>query len=280
MRRRVRAPNRLAAMVRKGKAMWNYRNKNEWLSILGLAPEHIPSVLVLWDAAQLDRELVDTFSAHTRLIPLQAPWHNGPEILVGLRDGMVTAHAAAINLIPATELVHLFGTLGTGRLLYNGHCRGISRHINRGDFFAAVEAYSGEGVSACYQPADPLIAATYEGPEVTALLGHQETALHWGRVYSTAVPWILAQDQFTECFRQQCWAVDTTTASVYAVARHFGMKRLALLRVVENPVYDEPAKPCDHADRKCQYQRQQLRLAGELARAHIAPAAPFKEIMG
>src|SRR5262249_26130598 len=82
----------------------------------------------------------------------------------------------------------------------------------------------------------------YRGDDkwVTATQGLLQSGLlaevsQCGAIYTTAALLAEGMDDLERWFRQGFAAVDMETATTYAVAEHFGMDRLAVLYVFDNP---------------------------------------------
>jgi purine-nucleoside phosphorylase len=70
-------------------------------------------------------------------------------------------------------------------------------------------------------------------PEIRAQLAAQD--YHRGAIYTTAALLAEGMADLERWFQQGFAAVDMETATTFAVAEHFGMDRLAILYVFDNP---------------------------------------------
>ena len=193
-------------------------DRRQWLTLLGLAPEEVPALLVTegtwWRSRALD----------LRLPLLTDVRETGmPDLWWGRYDGVPVAYCPAYGAARAVEPVHVLATCGTPRVVQIGSCGGffvptgtivISDAATIGE--GASQYYGGVGVSrptpALVQRASALLPSARVGPTVStdALLVQE--------------PEVLAR-----------WAghlgVDMETSAVFSAAAHFGMEALSLLYV-------------------------------------------------
>ncbi len=195
-------------------------DRTQWLSLLGLASDEVPQLLVTegtwWRSRALD---------------LRLPWLTDvretgmPDLWWGRYDGVPVAYCPAYGAARAVEPVHVLATCGTHRVVQIGSCGGLA--VSTGTIVISDGATIGEGASQYYggvglsrpdadlvERAAALLPAAVVGPTVStdALLAQP--------------PELLAQ-----------WAeaghlgVDMETSAVFSAAAHFGIESLSLLFV-------------------------------------------------
>jgi purine-nucleoside phosphorylase len=134
----------------------------------------------------------------------------------------------------ASEITHVFGMLGTRRVIQIGNCGALAEGLEAGDLFVALKAYCGEGAAQYYTRGSWV--------EATASLVEQAAARSTGRrgaIYTTAALLAESMEDLTRWSAEGFAAVDMETATTYAVAEHFGMERIAVLYAFDNPLRRE-----------------------------------------
>jgi len=90
-------------------------------------------------------------------------------------------------------------------------------------------------------------------------------ALHRGPVWTTSALLAEGQAEIEAWAAKGCVAADMETASAFAVAEHFGMKRLSLLFAFDNPATGDHIALTDDA-------KAERRVVGERAMIELALA--------
>jgi uridine phosphorylase len=62
----------------------------------------------------------------------------------------------------ASEIVHIFGILGTRAVIQTGNCGALADGLVAGDLFVPTEAFCGEGAAQYYQPDCQRVTASAE----------------------------------------------------------------------------------------------------------------------
>lgn len=206
--------------------------RRDWLSMLDIPEARIPEVLLLRGTRDLKGRCRQMQGLFSNVRSIGAPNGIIDDVFLGELDGVRIAYASVYGAPMASEIVHIFGVLGTRLVLQTGCCGGLADRIGSGDLFVATEAFCGEGASQYYRDGGGTVNATHTFEQETRSAG---TAVHRGRLYTTSA--LLAEgDRETQAWHKQGYdAVDMETSATFAVAEHFGMERGALLFVFDNP---------------------------------------------
>jgi len=213
--------------------------KEDWLSILNLPEHRIPKVLILRGTRNLKTQYQryhGYFSNVTEITPT-----NGllEDIFVAELSGVPIGYASVYGAPMASEVVHVFGVLGTSLVLHTGCCGALAPDIRTGDLFICIEAYCGDGASSCYKPGrKKIVRASFNACQLPSIQKANDITLHLGRIYTTSALFAEGRKQVEDWFRKGCLAADMETSAVFAVAEHFQMDRLAILYVFDNPRYE------------------------------------------
>jgi len=201
-------------------------NREQWLSLLGLAPEDVPRLLVLEGTWWRQR------AEQTRLPLLEDVRELGmPDLWWGRRNGVPVAWCPAYGAARAVEPVQVLALCGTPQVVQTGSCGGLQAGVLTGDVVASTRATIGEGASRYYggtvaSDADPVLAA-----QVAAAAERHGVRVHRGPTVSTDA--LLRQP---DALVAQ-WAagghlgVDMETSAVFSAAAAYGVRAASLLFV-------------------------------------------------
>jgi ribosomal protein S18 acetylase RimI-like enzyme/purine-nucleoside phosphorylase len=210
-------------------------SRADWLGILNLPESRIPAVLLV-------RGTRNFRSKYRAMLPyfddsLHVGTPNGiiEDVLIGGVHGCPVAFACVYGSSMASEIVHIFGVLGTRAVIQMGNCGVLADDLEAGDLFIADRAYCGEGAAQYYKPDGKWVAASTNllGSQTLSVLGPDEYST--GAIYTTAALFAEGIDDVERWFREGFAAVDMETAATYAVAEHFGMDRISILYGFDNP---------------------------------------------
>ncbi len=208
--------------------------KQDWLSLLGLSEQNVPEALLLRGT----RNLKTNYEKHRRhfagTVEVGSPNGVFEDVLIGRIGNRLVGYASVYGDAMASEITHLFGVLGTRLVVQTGCCGALAEGILAGDIVCATSAHCGEGAAQYYRPGRSDIEAS---PHLIASLGSVPSglALHRGPIWTTSA---LLAEGLAEV---EAWAAagyvaaDMETAATFAVAESFGMRRLSLLFVFDNP---------------------------------------------
>jgi len=209
--------------------------RNDWLSILGLPERRIPKTLILRGTRNLKSQY-EVYRAHfSNVLEIGSPNGILEDVFIGDLGGFSVAYASVYGAPMASEVVHVFGVLGTSLVVQTGCCGALAKEIGPGDLFIATEAYCGEGASQYYKPDGKMVKASLNVAESSAIEGINDVSVHFGRIYTTSALFAEGKKEIEDWFRKGFSAVDMETSATFAVAEHFGMDRVSILFVFDNP---------------------------------------------
>jgi uridine phosphorylase len=135
----------------------------------------------------------------------------------------------------ASEIVHIFGALGTRAVIQTGNCGALADELRAGDLFIPTEAFCGEGAAQYYKPNGQRATAFPNFVDSETCKRHGVEHFHGGVIYTTAALLAEGEEDVERWYQQGFSAVDMETATTFAVAEYFGMLRAAILYAFDNP---------------------------------------------
>jgi len=211
----------------------------DWLRILELPTERVPRVAVLRGTRNLKNHYARYRDLFSDVIDLGSPNAVLEDVLVGRLNGIDIGFAAAYGAPMASEVTHLFGALGTRLIIQTGCCGALAPGMQAGDLVLPSVAFCGEGASQYYMPGSTWLEASAERLAQThgllQAMPLDDLAVHRVPIYTTSAMFAEGPDDLDRWHTLGCGAVDMETSATYAVAQHFGMQRVALLFVFDNP---------------------------------------------
>lgn len=216
--------------------------RQEWLDALHLDPGQIPQAVIMegswWRAERTAWRLGYLEDVQELAFP---------DMFLGRWQGKPVVYSCVYGAPRAVELAHLFGVIGVPRMVMIGTCGGLQPGMRSGDVVVPTTAGAQEGVARLYGAAGRVNA----DPQL-ARAGREHLADGGFAVHDTAhLTWysIFAQSgEMVEDWRRLGYgSVDMETATLYAVARHFGFAAAALLVVWDlldqNRSFLDPLQP-------------------------------------
>ena len=208
--------------------------KEDWRSILELPAERTPEVLILRGTRNLGTYYDRYRSLFRNVLDIDTPNGVLEHVFVAELENIPIAYASVYGAPMASELVHVFGVLGSSLVVQTGNCGALADEIGPGDIFIAKEAYCGEGASQYYRE-----GKTVEGSskiwEMGAIDDVTDIPVHFGRIFTTSALFAEGEKEIEEWHERGFSAVDMETATTYAVAEHFGMNRISITYAFDNP---------------------------------------------
>jgi uridine phosphorylase len=209
--------------------------RQDWLSILHLEEQHVPETVILRGTRNLRRN----FEKYRRLFtdPLDVGSPNGlfEDIVIGRIGDRQVGYASVYGPAMASEVTHVFGMLGTRRVIQTGVCGALGDGMIAGDLVVATEAGCGDGAVECYLPGTRTIRSTPAAVrQAVTLAGHD--GVHEGQIWTTAALLAEGMDDLRRWRDDGYVAVDMETASTFGVAEWCGMERVSVLSVFDNPL--------------------------------------------
>ena len=205
--------------------------RDDWLSILNIPEERIPLVLVLRGTRNLKSYYQEYWQYFTNHLEVGTPNGILEDVFIGDLNGNSIAYASVYGAPMASEVVHVFGVLGTRLVIQTGCCGALADGVVPGDLFIASEAFCGEGASQYYLPEKKTVAASLDPQKWIA----KEEKFHTGIIYTTSALFAEGMEEVEAWFRAGYSAVDMETAATFAVAQYFGMDRASILYTFDNP---------------------------------------------
>lgn len=209
--------------------------KEDWLSILNIPAERIPKALVLRGTRNLKTQYQLYRHYFTNILEIGSPNGVLEDVFIGELNNYPVAYASIYGAPMASEVVHVFGVLGTQLVIQTGCYGALDDEITAGDLFITTEAFCGEGASQYYQPGEKTISASFDLQAWIPTEHAEELKLHTGRIYTTSALFAEGMDEVEAWYEAGFSAVDMETAATFAVARYFGMDRASILFAFDNP---------------------------------------------
>jgi purine-nucleoside phosphorylase/ribosomal protein S18 acetylase RimI-like enzyme len=263
--------------------------KSDWLKILGLPESRVPSALIVRGTRNFRARYRALRPHFDDALDLGTPNGILEDVLVGDVRGCPVGFACVYGAPMASEVVHVFGVLGTRAVIQIGNCGALADGMAAGDLFVAERAYCGEGAAQYYKPDGKWVQASTSLVQSRTLLALRPEERHVGSIYSTAALFAEGTDDVERWFAEGFAAVDMEAAATYAVAEHFGTERVAVLYGFDNPrrrehlLLSDAQKDVRRAAGNERMQRLALDLAVEVAeksgsqRAETSPGVRLRD---
>jgi len=209
--------------------------RDDWLGYLGLDPDRIPRSLILRGTRNL-RTRYDAYAAlFDDVLEIGSPNGLFEDLFVGRRDGVQVGYASVYGPAMASEIAHVFGVLGTQLVIQTGVCGGLADGMEAGDLVIPREAGCGDGASVCYLPCIKRVSATSGLVDRALALIDGRVPVHDGSIWTTAALLAEGDAEINAWHAAGYAAVDLETAATFAVAEFYGMPRVSILTVFDNP---------------------------------------------
>ena len=209
--------------------MLNNLKKEDWLKLLPALEDKIPSTLILRGTRNL-REKFDNHKKYfTNVRELVFPNGIFENVFIGELNGNLTAFATVYGAPMASEIVHLFGVLGTSLVIHTGCCGGLEKKLKTGDIFIANEAYIGEGASQHYKLNKTIVESS-----IKDMMSFDDVKK--GRIYTTSALLAESKEDIEKWSDLGCMTVDMETSAVFITAEYFNMESTSVLFVYDNPL--------------------------------------------
>ncbi len=209
--------------------------RDDWLSFLNIPEARIPIALILRGTRNLKWHYQAFRQYFTNILEVGTPNSILEDVFIGDLGSCPVAYASIYGAPMASEVVHVFGVLGTPLVIQTGCCGALADGIAAGDLFTATEAFCGEGASQYYDPGGETVTASLILQEWVAGERLGDLELHTGRIYTTSALFAEGVEEVEAWFQEGYAAVDMETAATFAVAQYFGMDRASILFAFDNP---------------------------------------------
>ena len=244
--------------------------RTDWLTILNIPERRVPLVLLVRGTRSLKHWNRLDQRRFTNVLELGTPNGILDDLFVADLGPYPVAYASVYGAPMASEVVHVFGVLGTRLVIQIGNCGGLADGMATGDLFSASEAYCGDGASHYYTPGEARVSASLDPREWISDESPKNVTLHRGCIYTTSALLAEGTDELESWHRAGCAAVDLETAATFAVAKHFGMDRTSLLYVFDNPRRKESMllDDAEKAERRSKGNALMMELALDMTRTY------------
>ena len=200
-------------------------DRAQWLTLLGLAEDEVPALLVLegtwWRQRALD----------ARLPHLTDVRETGmPDLWWGRVDGVPVGYCTAYGAPRAVEPVHALGLCGTPVAVQIGSCGGLQPQVRTGDVVLPTSATIGEGTSRYYggsslSYADPSLVRALDEALPPAL------SRHVGPTVTTDALLVQPPELVAAWAAGDHLGVDMETSAVLSAAAALGVRAASALFV-------------------------------------------------
>jgi len=245
-------------------------SREDWLGFLDLPAQRIPSTLILRGTRNLRTRYEAYRSLFNDVLEIGSPNGLFEDLFVGERNGAAIGYASVYGPAMASEIAHVFGVLGTKLVIQTGVCGGLADGMNAGDIVIASKAGCGDGASVCYLPSVTSVSAT---PSIVHELRAEQTTapVYIGPIWTTAALLAEGDAEIAAWHGEGLVAVDLETASTFAVAEYFGMQRVSILSVFDNPRHGAHLAMTEHAKQvaRARGETEVLRLVMNLAASSV-----------
>lgn len=133
--------------------------KAEWMRMLNIPEDRIPNVLILRGTRNLQSQYNLALKFFSNILAIGAPNGLIEHVFIGDLAGRPIGFACVYGAPMASEIVHIFGVLGTRAVIQTGNCGALAEGLLAGDLFVPSEAFCGEGAAQYYKPNGQRVAA-------------------------------------------------------------------------------------------------------------------------
>src|SRR5262249_36982146 len=146
----------------------------------------IPDVLILRGTRNFRRQYRAMLPHFDNVLEGGTPNGIIEDVMIGAVRGRSVGFACVYGSSMASEVVHLFGVLGSRAVIQIGNCGALADDLGAGDLFIADRAWCGEGAAQYYKPAGKWVDASARLLESNTLSGAGAGAYRTGSIYTTA----------------------------------------------------------------------------------------------
>jgi len=200
--------------------------RDEWMAALGIAEADVPHAVILEGSWWREQRTAWRLSRLEDVRELAFP-----DMFLGYRQGRPVVYSCVYGAPRAVEPAHLFGLLGTPRMVMIGTCGALHAGLSTGDVVVPSVAVAREGVAHLYGASDTVEA----DPSLSGLGRRRLMERNIRAADSLHLSWvsIFAQSgaMVAEWRDRGYGSVDMEAATLYAVARSSGFAATALLVV-------------------------------------------------
>jgi len=200
----------------------------DWLAFLDLVEDRVPPILIMRGTRNLRAHYERYAVRFDDVLPVGSPNGLFEDIFIGRHRGIDVGYASVYGGPMASEIAHLFAVLGTKLIVQTGVCGGLGDGILAGDLVIPTSAGCGDGASQCYLPGVRAVAASPDLVRWAMDAPGTGEPRHAGPIWTTAALLAEGAVELETWHGEGFLAVDMETASSFAVAEAFGMRRLSI----------------------------------------------------
>lgn len=249
--------------------MYKTLTRDDWLRILHLSAEEIPRALIIhgeWASAPFFEDIT-ALCGESRLIL-------GPFLKLARFRGCPVAIGACYGSPQAATILHPLAVIGTQVVIQTGWYGALQPGMTLGDLLVGEWAARSDGVSDWYLPMGEAADATPELSEAlfAACRSHGLTC-HRGPIFSTSAIFAETTELIEEWRQAGYVGVDMETAATFAIAKHFGLQRAALLQLSDNLVESHHLfqRTLEERERGARRRRELIEIALTAAAERLGP---------
>jgi purine-nucleoside phosphorylase len=228
--------------------------RSDWLEMLEIPADRVPEVAILRGTRNLHRQRDVHAERFDDVVDIGSPNGLFEDLFLGRHRSLNIGYASVYGCSMASEITHLFGVLGTRLVIQTGCCGGLQPGVQTGDLVIPSRAIPGEGAAQYYMTGEESPRASADLIRPAASLVRSCWPYHTGVMYTTSALLAEGQEELESWQDAGHAAVDMETATTFAVAQFFNMKRLAVLFVFDNPLYGDSLVDT-HEERNARRQR-------------------------
>jgi hypothetical protein len=177
-------------------------SKVDWLNILGIPEPKIPAVLIVRGTRNLRSQYRAMLPYFDNVLEVGSPNGIIEDVLVGAVRGWPVGFACVYGAAMASEIVHVFGVLGTRAVLQIGNCGALADDLGAGDLFIAERAYCGEGAAQYYTSGEKWALASTDLLQSRTLTQCGPGSFRTGAIYTTAALFAEGAEDIDRWFRE------------------------------------------------------------------------------
>src|SRR5262249_44897007 len=148
--------------LRGGRTVLKELTRSDWLQILAIPEERVPAALILRGTRNLHARHQQALPYFTNVLEVGSPNGIFEDVFIGDLHGRPVGFACVYGDCMASEIVHVFGVLGTRAVIQTGNCGALADGFVAGDLFIAERAFCGEGAAQYYKADGKWVAASPE----------------------------------------------------------------------------------------------------------------------
>jgi purine-nucleoside phosphorylase len=201
-------------------------SRDEWLLAIGVSSDEVPEKIILEGTWWHKERYPVRLEYLTKVRELKFP-----DMYLGEYEGSTIMFCCAYGAPRAVEPVHIFGVLGTKKVIQIGSCGGLQPDVQTGDIVIPKTSHVGEGASQYYGQSISSTATDGLVESADRALTNLGLKTHIGTHISTSALLQQSDEQVEEWQQAGLLGVDMETSAVYSAAEYFKMQRVSMLFV-------------------------------------------------